>query len=82
LIPLFACGSPPPAQQPTEHTKSKIMNFRESSLFEMIGNHRRTVTSHANDHQRFLRVMCFEKFGVVQKVRLILAARYMEKLIL
>ena len=40
---LFFSNSLPPAQQPTEHTKSKIMNFCESSLLEAIGNHRRTV---------------------------------------
>ena len=35
---LFFSNSLPPAQQPTEHAKSKIMNFCESSLFETIGN--------------------------------------------
>ena len=41
---LFFSNGLPPAQQPTEHTKSKIMNFCESSLFETIGNLSATIS--------------------------------------
>jgi hypothetical protein len=58
------------------------MNSCESSLLETIGNHRGTVACHAYDHQRFPGVLCFEKCGVEQKVRLILAARNVEKFVL